>query len=67
MDTFSLGNSAPLRLSPQSRGLNVPCSAPRGKNVHIRGIKDGICRIPRILLFSAGDEDHSGTAESRSS
>ena len=66
-DTFSVGNIAPLRLFPQSRGLNVPRSAPRGKNAHIRGIKDGICRTPRILLFRAGDGDHLGTAESRSS
>ena len=65
--SFSVGNSAPLRLFPQSCGLNVPRSASRGKNAHIRGIKDGICRTPRILLFRAGDGDHLGTAESRSS
>ena len=59
-------NSARLCFFPQGRGLNVPPDATRGKNAHIRGIKDGICRTPRILLFRAGDGDHLRTARSRS-
>ena len=65
-DTFAVGNDARLRLFPQSRGLSVPAYASRGKNAHIRGIKHGICRPPRIMLIRAGDGDHLGTAESRS-
>ena len=66
LDTFAVENSPPLRLFPQSRGLNVPLYASRGKSPHIRGIRDSFRQTPRILLMGAGDGDHSGTAESRS-
>jgi len=65
-DHLAVENTRQTGTFPQLGGIHCARLDSVEKSPHSRGIRDGFRQTPRILLMSAGDGDHSGTAESRS-